>query len=199
MVRPEMSNAARSRLQVDERRAQLLDLALELFGDRTYDEISVDEVAKAAGVSKGLLYHYFQNKRAFYVAAVEEAAARLLAATEVDREGDSPTFEEMREGITRYLTYVKKHANNFAFLLRGGGVDAEVSAIVERTREEFVERIRSGVPGGLELSPAMELTVRGYMGYIEALTLAWVAEPVVPMEQLADMIVRQCMAIFSAV
>ena len=75
-----VSEAARHRLQVDERRKQLIDLALELFGNRPYDEISIDETAKEAGVPKGLLYHYFPSKRAFFVAAVEAAAERLAAS-----------------------------------------------------------------------------------------------------------------------
>ena len=61
---------ARTRLQVDIRRQQLLELGLELFAHQTYDGLSIDEIAKRAGVSKGLLYHYFPSKRAFYVAAV---------------------------------------------------------------------------------------------------------------------------------
>src|SRR5690242_4164925 len=70
---------ARVRLDVDERRAQLVALGLAEFGTRTYDDVSIDLIAQAAGISKGLLYHYFPTKRAFYVACVREAAARLLA------------------------------------------------------------------------------------------------------------------------
>ena len=71
----------RARLDVDERRRQLVELGLDLFGSRSYDEVSIDELAAAAGISKGLLYHYFPTKRDFYVATVREAAAQLVART----------------------------------------------------------------------------------------------------------------------
>src|SRR5580765_6635428 len=74
--------APRARLEVDERRAQLVALGVELFAARSYDEVSIDELARAAGISKGLLYHYFPTKRDFYVATVEEGATQLLARTE---------------------------------------------------------------------------------------------------------------------
>ncbi|MBW2509289.1 MAG: TetR/AcrR family transcriptional regulator, partial [Deltaproteobacteria bacterium] len=78
---------ARTRLQVDVRRQQLLELGLELFASQSYDELSIDEIARRAGVSKGLLYHYYPSKRAFYVAAVREAARQLLEETDVDEHG----------------------------------------------------------------------------------------------------------------
>ena len=80
--------ASRQRRKVEERREQLLDLALELFIHRTYEELSIDDIAQAAGISKGLLYHYFPSKRAFYVAAVGKAADHLLEATEAVKRGD---------------------------------------------------------------------------------------------------------------
>ncbi len=60
----------RARLDVEERRKQLVALGNELFSKRTYDEVSIDELARAAGISKGLLYHYFPTKRDFYIATV---------------------------------------------------------------------------------------------------------------------------------
>ncbi len=194
-----MNQVARHRLQVDERRKQLLDLALELFGDRPYEEISIDEIAKEAGVSKGLLYHYFPSKRAFFVAAVEEAAERLLEATDVPREGEVPTLDEMREGIVRYLDYVDRHGRNYLLLVRGGdGVDAQVIEIVERTRATFLERVRHAA-NQLPDTPERDITLRGYIGYVETLTLEWIEHKTLPRDALADLIVRQCIALFSTV
>src|SRR5947207_8992105 len=74
----------RVRLQIDERRAQLLALGIELFSTHSYDDISIDDVADAAGISKGLLYHYFQGKREFYVEVIREASLQLRRLTEPD-------------------------------------------------------------------------------------------------------------------
>jgi AcrR family transcriptional regulator len=194
-----VNQAARHRLGVDERRKQLLDLALELFGNRPYDEISIDEIAKEAGVSKGLLYHYFPSKRAFFVAAVEAASASLLESTEVETAGEVPTMEEMREGVSRYLAYVERHASNYLLLVRGGdGVDDEVQAIVERTRMGFLERVRAAA-ALLPKSPEVDITLRGYIGYVETVSIEWVEHKRLTRDALADLIVRQCIALFSTV
>jgi len=70
------------RLSVEERREQLLRLGQELFSQRAFAEISVDEIADAAKISKGLLYHYFPSKRDLYLACVERASTALVSASE---------------------------------------------------------------------------------------------------------------------
>src|SRR3954452_404911 len=79
-----MAAPRRVRLQIDERRAQLLELGIRLFSTHAYDDISIDDVADAAGISKGLLYHYFQGKREFYVEVIREASLQLRRLTEPD-------------------------------------------------------------------------------------------------------------------
>src|SRR5690349_21331480 len=71
------SSGPRTRLDVDVRREQLLDAGVALFARRSWEEVSIDGIAAACGVSRGLLYHYFKGKREFYVASVERAVQRL--------------------------------------------------------------------------------------------------------------------------
>ena len=68
----------RTRRLSDERREELLRAGVELFSARSYDEVSIDEIAGAVGISRGLLYHYFPSKRDFYVAGLRRAADDLL-------------------------------------------------------------------------------------------------------------------------
>src|SRR5437879_6222914 len=70
---------SRRRLSVDQRRAELLRIGMELFSTRAYEEIWVEEIAELAGISRGLLYHYFPTKRDFYVAVSRAAAAQRCA------------------------------------------------------------------------------------------------------------------------
>ena len=79
-----MAGPAYSRLQTNERRAQLLDAGARVFTKRSYDDASMAEVARAAGISKGLLYHYFPSKRDLFVATLEAAAAELSDITQPD-------------------------------------------------------------------------------------------------------------------
>ena len=72
----------RRRLSPEERRTQLLDLGDELFASAPYDEVHIEKVAEQAGVSRGLLYHYFPTKRSFFAALVRRGTERMAADTE---------------------------------------------------------------------------------------------------------------------
>src|SRR5690606_22142918 len=119
----------RLRLQIDERRAQLLQLGVELFSTRSYDDISIDDVAEAAGISKGLLYHYFQSKRGFYVETIRAASRELRRVSEPD-----PTLApaaRLRGAIDAHLAYVEEHSAVYAAIYRGGiAVAPEVAEIL---------------------------------------------------------------------
>jgi AcrR family transcriptional regulator len=179
---------SRQRLQVDERRTQLLDLAISLFGGRSYEAISIDEFAKQGGISKGLLYHYFPSKRALYVAAVGRAAQQLLQKTRVDGGVPPHSLETVKKGLDAYLAYVEAHAAAYSFLLRSGiGSDAEVAKLIEATRTEFAKRIGAGL-GLREGDVEGRVLVRGWVGFVEATSLAWVEEPSIPRERLLALI-----------
>ncbi len=165
--------APRARLELDARRQQLLVLGRELFGRRAYDEIQIDEIAERAGVSKGLLYHYFGSKRGFYVATVEAAASALLEATLEDPKLPPP--ERALRSLETYLDFVSENAPAFKALLGSGiGTDAEVSGIVERVRAEFVRRFLVGLGLEGQARPVFELAARSWIGLVEAASLAWI-------------------------
>jgi AcrR family transcriptional regulator len=175
------------RLPVDERRAQLLELGLELFSARPYDAISIDEIAEGAGVSKGLLYHYFGGKKAFYVATVDLAAERLIAA--VQPATALPRAERAVVGLEAYFDFVLARASAFASLLRGGlGVDPEVEAIVDRTRGAIADLVLDGA-GVTEPSPAFRVAARAWVGAVEAASLQWIEHPEPARPQLVGMLV----------
>jgi AcrR family transcriptional regulator len=156
---------------VDERRRQLVALGIELFSERTYDEVSIDEMAQAAGISKGLLYHYFPTKRDFYVATVREAAAQLL-----ERTATPPQMEplaRLEAGLDVYIDYVSKHGKPYQALLRSGiGADAEVARIVDETRESFCARLIEGAPVA-STGPLVHVALRGWVGFVEAAVIEW--------------------------
>jgi AcrR family transcriptional regulator len=162
----------RLRLATDERRAQLLALGRKLFNEHAYDELSVDDIAAAAGISKGLLYHYFPSKRVFYVETVRAASVELLALTKPPSGLDPP--DKLRYALDAYLDYAQQNARAFLTLMRGGiGNDAEVAALIEKTRRSLVKRI---MEQGLALKrarPTVRLALRGWLGFVEAASLDW--------------------------
>ena len=169
----------RIRLDNDQRRAQLLELARRAFSDRSYDEVSVDDLARVAGISKGLLYHYFPTKRDLYVAGLREIADELVDA--VTRVADDlPPIDRMRASVDAYLDHIARHSRPFVSLMRGGiGSDPEVAAVVDSVRTPAVRAAAVGLAGGQP--PAgdarLETAIRGWIGFVEAASIDWCANP----------------------
>jgi AcrR family transcriptional regulator len=180
-----MGSPLRSRLALDERRAQLLELGLRLFGTRAYDEVSIDDIAAEAGVSKGLLYHYFGSKRAFYVATVQHAAHTLVDAL-VAADHALPGPARARAGLAAYIDFVDEHAEAYAALVSSGlGADPEVAAIVQGTREAIIARILVDL-GLAEPRPVFQLALRTFIGGVEAAALDWIARRHVARDVLVE-------------
>src|ERR1700709_299942 len=96
-----MELTAKRRLSTDARREQLLASRARLLADRPFDEVSIEEVARAAGVSKGLLYHYFPTKKDFLIAALERGQEELAALTAPD--AALPPPEHLAPSLPRSL------------------------------------------------------------------------------------------------
>ena len=193
---PKTVRAPRARLDVDERRAQLLGLGLTMFSQRSYDEVSIDDLARAAGVSKGLLYHYFPSKKAFYVATLHAAAAQLLDATTPDP--SLPPLDRLQRGLDAFLRYAEAHGEAYSALLRGAvSVDEEVFQILEATRARFQSRLLEGLPSGLS-GPAVRLLSRGWVSLVETSTLEWVEKKELSRERFRKLLTNSLLAILSS-
>lgn len=190
------SPSPRTRLDVDVRREQLLDAGVALFARRAWEEVSIEEIAAAGGVSRGLLYHYFKGKREFYVATVERAVARLRE--EADPELTLPPTEQLRTGLERFFASIESQADAHAVVRGAAAADEEVMAIVERDRAAFAERVLAGMPGAGGGSPLALATARAWIGAVEVAALDWLARREVPHEQLvavlADALVAALLA-----
>jgi AcrR family transcriptional regulator len=174
----------RTRLEVDARRAQLLKLGRELFTSRSYDDLSIEEIARIGGISKGLLYHYFPSKRVFYVESVREAAGELLQQSAPSE--DLTPLERLRAGIDAYLDYVENHKSVFATLMwRGIAHDPEVGGIVQSTKLLFFDRLFTEVSN----SPIGRNALRGWVAFIEASVLDWIEHNDVSQHELAELFV----------
>jgi AcrR family transcriptional regulator len=162
---------ARRRLPVDERRAMLLELGLRLFGARGLDEVSVEDIAREAGVSAGLLYHYFGSKKEFHHEVTVHALERLTAVTEPDR--SRPPGERLVTGLVAYLEYLRADTTGWSWLLRGGGSgDERTWAIGEAYRRSIEDWVFEALPGTAR-TPLVRVAVRGWIGSNTEMALAW--------------------------
>ena len=161
---------AYTRLDVDERRRRLLDLGTELFARHGYEELSMARIAREAGISKALLYHYFPSKQAYFAATLEQAAAELAEVTQPDP--DKPPVEQLAGSLDAYLGWVERHMGAYDKLIRSVGAVPEVRALVERVRDETAERILAGLPN--EQTPELRAAVRGWLWFMDGVVLDWI-------------------------
>src|SRR5438270_5002041 len=164
--------SAYGRGSVEERRRSLLDLGLRLFSSRPYDEISIEEIARTARMSKGLLYLYFPSKRDFYVECLRAVKHRALIDTEPDR--TLPPGQRVRLSLSNYIDHVQEHHAAYQALLRGGiGSDPEVVELYESHRRIVVDRIVvRGEDADTDLD-LLRIAARGWIGFAEAATVHW--------------------------
>jgi len=191
----------RVRLDNDERRAQLLQLARAAFSDRSYDDVSIDDLAREAKISKGLLYHYFPTKRDLYVAGLREIAEELVQKlTNVPT--DLPPADRVRTSLEAYLDFVTQHSRAYVSLLRGGiGSDPEVAGVVSGVRKRLAESFLDGSPLQPMLAgkPAFETAVRGWLGFVEHASIDWLENSRMTRDQLRDLMSEVLLAIMRVV
>lgn len=186
LVRPRR----RIRLDNDQRRAQLLGLAKRAFSDRAYDDVSIDDLARIANISKGLLYHYFPTKRDLYVAGLREIADELVEAITRVPEDLAP-IDRVRTSVGAYLDHITRHSRAFVALMRGGiGSDPEVVAVIESVRTRLFDKFLVGSPFASLLSgdARFETAVRGWIGFVEAASIDWCANPRLSSQELRELL-----------
>lgn len=180
----------RVRLDNDERRAQLLQLARKAFSDRSYDDVSIDDLAREAKISKGLLYHYFPTKRDLYVAGLREIAGELIQRC-TNIPADLPPIDRVRAGIDAYLDHISQTRAAFVSLMRGGiGSDPEVAQVVEGVRKRLADEFLVQTPFAAMLSKDVrfQTLVRGWIGFVESVSIDWCASPRLSREELRELL-----------
>lgn len=199
MTSPAPATRAYRRLSVEERRRQLLAAALTLFAHQPPGEISLDDVAEAAGVSRPLVYRYFPGgKPQLYEAALRSAADELeLCFTEPP---SGPPTERLSRVLDRYLAFVDEHDAGFSALLRGGSVaeTSRTTAIVDEVRRAAAEQILVHL-GADRPGPRLRMMVRTWIAAVEAASLIWLDEGKQPAAQeLRDWLIDHLIALLTA-
>lgn len=187
----------RRRLSVDERREELLNAALELFSHRRAADVSIDDVAAAAGASRALVYHYFGSKEELYIAALRTAARQLDELLEPPTEGKP--LDRLSVGLSRYFDFVEEHAAGFSALLRNGpgACEGEIGGIVDNVRNLLINRLLDEM-GAPEPGPMMRITLRSWIASVETAGLDWLEQRDLPRSQLERLLISQMVALLGA-
>ncbi|MBX9393076.1 TetR/AcrR family transcriptional regulator [Streptomyces sp. TRM72054] len=189
-----MSTGVRRRMGVEERRQQLIGVALELFSRRSPDEVSIDEIASAAGISRPLVYHYFPGKLSLYEAALRRAADDLAGRFVEPHEG--PLGARLLRVMCRFFDFVDEHGPGFSALMRGGPAvgSSTTNALVDAVRQAAYDQILSHL--GVEDPPArLELVVRSWISLAESTALIWLDGRRIPRAELEYQLVHDFAAL----
>ncbi len=179
---------------VEERRQQLIGVALELFSRRSPDDVSIDEIASAAGISRPLVYHYFPGKISLYEAALQRASDDLAARFVEPHEG--PLGARLLRVMRRYFDFVDEHGPGFSALMRGGPAvgSSTTNALVDSVRQAAYVQILSHL--GVTDPPArLELVVRSWISLAESTALIWLDGRRIPREELEPQLVNDFAAL----
>ncbi|MFC9594736.1 TetR/AcrR family transcriptional regulator [Streptomyces sp. NPDC056944] len=189
-----MTTGVRRRMGVEERKQQLIGVALELFSHRSPDEVSIDEIAAAAGISRPLVYHYFPGKQSLYEAALRRAADELAARFVEPPQG--PLGARLLRVMGRFFDFVDEHGPGFAALMRGGPAvgSSTTNAMIDEVRQAAYEQILAHLEVE-QPSARLELVVRSWVSLAESTALLWLDGRRVPRAELELQLVHDFAAL----
>lgn len=189
-----MTTGVRRRMGVEERRQQLIGVALDLFSHRSPDDVSIDEIAAAAGISRPLVYHYFPGKLSLYEAALQRAADDLADRFMEPREG--PLGARLLRVMGRFLDFVDGHGPGFSALMRGGPAvgSSTTNALIDSVRQAAYVQILTHL--GITDPPVrLELVIRSWISLAESTALIWLDGRRIPRAELELQLVHDFAAL----
>jgi AcrR family transcriptional regulator len=180
-----MAEPAYRRLDVDERRQQLLERGAELFTSHRYDELSMSRIAAEAGISKSLLYHYFPSKRAFFEATLGAWAEELRERTEPDP--DLAPAEQLSASLDAFLSLIEENAGAYRNLMGSATGVPEIRDLIDEVRRRTAVRILDGIyPDGAP--PKARTAVSGWLWFMDGACLNWVEHRDIERGELRDLL-----------
>lgn len=173
-------------MQVDERRRQLLELGARLFAKHSYAELSMATIAREAGISKALLYHYFPSKQDFFVATLRQGAEEIASRTEPDP--DLPPLEALSGSLDAFLGWIEENETAYRKMMESVGSVPEVKALVDEIRDATSQRILDGLGAGDPPPPQLRTAARGWLWFMDGAILDWLDQRDMSRTELRDLL-----------
>jgi AcrR family transcriptional regulator len=181
-----------TRLTSDERREHLLHVGVELVGRHGTADISIEEIARAAGVSKGLLYHYFPTKTDFFVAVLARSQAEMDQA--VVRDPELTALEQFDRNLDGFLRFVDAHAEGYLAVVNARGREPRVQELVEERRRRRVDElvalaaVLEDVPRDAARTPLLVAAIEGWIGFTEGVIVRWLRDRELSKEEVHELL-----------
>jgi len=182
-----MPAPAYTRLQVDQRRRQVVEAGSRLFAEHAFEEISMRQIAEAAGISKPLLYHYFPSKIELFKAAVAERAADLQRL--IEPAGEGTPFEQLTRSLDAYLGWIEANSREWTKLMQSAATLPEAGELVEDFRTQTLDQLLVRLTGRRKPRPVLRNALKGWLGYVDAAILDWTQGGDLSRDQVRDLMV----------
>jgi AcrR family transcriptional regulator len=191
-----VAGPAYTRLNVDERRRQLLELGARLFATHSYAELSMARIAREAGISKALLYHYFPSKQGFFVATLQQGAEEIARRTEPDPE--LAPLEALAGSLDAFLGWIEENETAYRKLMESIGSVPEVKLLVDQIRDATSARILDGLGAGQPPPPKIRAAARGWLWFMDGAILDWLEHRDMSRAELRDFLLASLSGSLSA-
>ncbi|MFB7842035.1 TetR/AcrR family transcriptional regulator [Microbacterium sp. NPDC056052] len=171
-----MPDLRRARLTPEERRAQLIATGVNFLAEHSLDELTMDVLAQRAGVSRPLLFHYFDTRQGMHLAVVTMARDSLLLASEP--RDDLEPRARIRDTLLRITEFVRQHQGTFHSLVRGiASGDPAVRRVVDESRDLNAERLLDAFTElGAPDTPALRVALRSWVSFTEETLISLVID-----------------------
>jgi AcrR family transcriptional regulator len=185
------------RLEPDARRGQILDCAVELFGERPYAAVSTAEIAARAGVARGLVNHYFGTKRDLYLAVVRRLV--LLPAWDDGLVASGSLPARVRQAVAWFLDTVGEHGATFVAVIgaEGVGSDPDIEQILAEADDVAARHVLAILGGSTATAgdPRQRAAIRAYGGMAKAAVREWVRDGTLTRDQVHTLLSTALIAI----
>jgi AcrR family transcriptional regulator len=181
-----MAGPAYTRMQVDERRRQLLELGAELFATHSYGELSMAKIAREAGISKALLYHYFPSKHEFFIATLQQGAEEIARRTEPDPE--LAPYEALTRSLDAFLGWIEENETAYRKMMESVGSVPEVKALVDEIRSATSARILEGIDAPTPAPPQLRAAAGAWLWFMDGAILDWLDHRDMSKAELRDLL-----------
>ncbi|WP_309238210.1 TetR/AcrR family transcriptional regulator [Actinoplanes aureus] len=156
--------ARRRRLEPDTRREQILSVAIRLFGEKPYAEVSTTDVARIAGVARGLVNHYFGTKKDLYLEVVR--VMLTVPSVAVERLAEGEPHQRADAMVNWFLDVVSRHSTSWLAAISAGGIagDTDVDAVISEAVDVAADGVLAAFGLGDQPPEALRGMARSYVG-----------------------------------
>jgi AcrR family transcriptional regulator len=169
-------------------RERLLQAGYAFIAKRPFDSVTVDEIADAAGVAHGLLFHYFGSKQGLYLEIMRDAAEQLEKIHIEQHPPGVPAEEKLAAFLHRHMDFIRRWPTAYALYSRGA-LSAEVREIWEQSKQRALRVVLQYFEVHQPTRRQLALA-RAWLAFFDELVLAWLQTSTIGKERVVQVSVH---------